>query len=140
MPLEEMSPQPGQMLDPGQGVTISAKIPNYKELDPKSVGIALLSMAGSIPYSYDAENGLISLAVNEGLTGTLHRALVWATEKSGRRVEASWTFRFPDLSDPAVCPPIDPGALPLRTGRADARGGAVSTSRTQPGGAPRLQK
>jgi len=141
MPLEEMSPQPGQTLDPGQVmVTVSAKIPNYKELDPKSVGIALLSMSsGSIPYTYDAQNGSISLVVNDVLTGTLHRALVWATEKSGRRLEASWTFRFPDLSDPAVCPPIDPGALPLRSGRADTRSGAVSASRAPAGGAPRLQ-
>jgi peptidoglycan/xylan/chitin deacetylase (PgdA/CDA1 family) len=113
MPLEEMTPQPGQLLDPGQAVAISARIPNYIDLDPKSVGMALLSMTGSLPYSYDARNGLISLILNEELKGKLQRALVWATDvKSGRRVEASWTFRLPDFGDSTFCPPIDPQLIP----------------------------
>jgi peptidoglycan/xylan/chitin deacetylase (PgdA/CDA1 family) len=141
LPLEAMSPQPGQILDTGQAVMISARIPNYKHLDPKSVGIALLSMTGSLPYSYDAQNGLVSLIINEGLTGTLQRALVWATEaKSGRRVEASWTFRSPDLlADPAFCPPIDSGAVPVRATQALTPGGTTASSHAQTAGAPRLQ-
>jgi len=141
LPLEEMSPQPGKLLDPGQVITISAKIPSYKALDPKSVGIALLSMTGSLPYAYDAQSGMISLDINEGLTGTLQRALVWATDvKSGRRFEASWTFRLPDLiGDPAFCPPIDPGANPFRATQASAPGAASVSSRPQAAGAPRLQ-
>jgi peptidoglycan/xylan/chitin deacetylase (PgdA/CDA1 family) len=137
MPLEAMTPTPGQMLDPGQMI-ISARIPNYQNLEPKSVGMALVSMTGTLPYSYDAQNGLISLMVSEGLQGTLQRALVWATErKSGRRVEASWTFRLPDLlADPAFCPPIDPQPIPQRP--VQAGGSAVST-RSQPAAAPRLQ-
>ena len=132
LPLEDMSPQPGQLLDQGQLVMISAKIPNHKNLDPKSVGLALLSTAGSIPYTYDTENGLVSLEVTEELKGALHRALVWATErKTGRRVEASWTFQIPSL-----CPAVDPGAVPLRTTRGES---PVSSSRGQVGGAPRLQ-
>jgi peptidoglycan/xylan/chitin deacetylase (PgdA/CDA1 family) len=116
LPLEEMMPEPGQVLDAAQSVTISARIPNYKTLDPRSVGIALLSMAGSLPYSYDPRNGLISLVINDSLKGKLQRALVWATEvKSGRRVEASWTFRLPEFFDPAFCPPIDPQAAPFAT-------------------------
>jgi peptidoglycan/xylan/chitin deacetylase (PgdA/CDA1 family) len=140
LPLEGISPPPGQILDPGQPLTISARIPNFKSLDPKSVGIALLSMTGSIPYSYDAQNGLISLIINEGLTGSLQRALVWATEaKSGRRVEASWTFRLPGLfADPAFCPPIDPGAVPLRPMQASTPAAVTISPRTA--GAPRLQK
>jgi len=136
-----MSPQPGKLLDPGQVITISAKIPSYKALDPKSVGIALLSMTGSLPYAYDAQSGMISLDINEGLTGTLQRALVWATDvKSGRRFEASWTFRLPDLiGDPAFCPPIDPGANPFRATQASAPGAASVSSRPQAAGAPRLQ-
>jgi hypothetical protein len=141
MPLEEMWPEPGKVLDPGLIVTISARIPNYKNLDPKSVGIALLSMTGSLPYSYDAQNGLISLDISEGLTGPLQRALVWATEaKSGHRFEASWTFRLPHLfGDPAFCPPIDPGAVPIRPTQAAAPGAATVSSRSQAAGAPRLQ-
>src|SRR5438270_13478699 len=64
LPLEAMSPEPGQLLDPGEPTMISAKIPNYKNLEPKSVGMALLSITGAIPYSYDAENGYISLVIN----------------------------------------------------------------------------
>jgi peptidoglycan/xylan/chitin deacetylase (PgdA/CDA1 family) len=137
MPLEAMTPIPGQMLDPGQMI-ISARIPNYQKLEPKSVGMALVSMTGTLPYSYDAQNGLISLMVSEGLQGTLQRALVWATErKSGRRVEASWTFRLPDLlGDPAFCPAIDP--MPISQHPVQAGGSTVST-RSQPAAAPRLQ-
>jgi peptidoglycan/xylan/chitin deacetylase (PgdA/CDA1 family) len=137
MPLEMMSPEPGQLVDPGEPSMISAKIPNYKRLDPKSVGLALLSITGAIPYSYDAENGYISLLVPEQLSGTLQRALVWAREtKSGRRVEASWTFRLPVLDLP-LCPAIDPGAQPTI-----ARGGSattVSASQRRAAGASRLQ-
>lgn len=141
MPLEEMIPQPGRLLDPGQVVEISARIPNYKDVDPKSVGIALLSMTGSLPYSYDARSGLISLILNEALTGRLQRALVWATDtKSGRRVEASWTFRLPDFLDPEFCPPIDPRIIPRQpaefTGAASAGGRGGSEPRFQSHRAP----
>ena len=140
MPLEAMSPAPGHILDAGQMLTISAKIPNYKELDPRSVGMALLSITGAVPYSYDAQNGLISLVINEGLSGPLQRALVWATEaKSGHRVEASWTFRLPSwMTDPDYCPPVDP-SLAERTSQAAAPGGTTAASHSQPTGAPRLQ-
>jgi len=135
LPLEAMSPEPGQLLDPGEPTMISAKIPNYKKLEPKSVGIALLSMAGAIPYSYDAENGYISINIPEALSGTLQRALVWATDvKSGRRVEGSWTFRVP--GEPPVCPPIDPVAEPAH---ARSRATTVSASQQQPNRASRLQ-
>ena len=139
LPLEAVSPTPGQILDTGQEIIISARIPNYKNLDPKSVGMALLSMTGSLPYSYDSRSGLISLVINEGLQGTLQRALVWATEmKSGRRVEASWTFRLPELiGDPAFCPPIDPLAAPLRATASAAP--AASPVATRSAAAPRLQ-
>jgi peptidoglycan/xylan/chitin deacetylase (PgdA/CDA1 family) len=117
MQIAQMTPPAGPPLDSADPLTISARIPNYKSLDPTSVGIALVSMAGSLPYSYDAGKGLISLIVGDELKGKLQRALVWATEaKSGHRVEASWTFRLPGenlLNDPAFCPPIDPNAQPV---------------------------
>jgi peptidoglycan/xylan/chitin deacetylase (PgdA/CDA1 family) len=97
--LEAMTPQPGRVIDdPNLAVTVTAKIPNFKSVDPKSVGMVLMSAAASIPYAYDPQTGLISLTVREALKGTLQRALVWATDvKSGKRIEASWTFRLPDL-------------------------------------------
>lgn len=97
MRLEEMSPQPGIVVDdPTATITVAAKIPNFGTVDPKSVGMALMSAAGTIPYSYDPRSGLISLTVKEALKGTFQRALVWATDlKTGKRVEATWTFRLP---------------------------------------------
>jgi hypothetical protein len=96
-------------------------------------------MTGTIPYSYDANSGLISLMMSEGLQGTLQRALVWATErKSGRRVEASWTFKLPDvLADPAFCPAIDPVAVAQRAPQSG--GTTVGTAAPRTAGTPRLQ-
>lgn len=129
MLLADMTPHPGQVLDTvtlvagtapaSSPVTISAKIPSYKRLDPKSVGMTLMSTAGSVPFSYDPRDGSISVTIKEALKGKFQRALVWANEvKTGKRVEAMWTFRLPDPLapplDPAACPPKDP-ALVLPT-------------------------
>lgn len=97
MRLEEMSPQPGLLIgDPAPTITVAAKIPNFNAVDPKSVGMALMSVASAIPYSYDPRSGSITLTVKEALKGTFQRALVWATDlKSGKRIEATWTFRLP---------------------------------------------
>jgi len=78
----------------------------------QSVGMALLSTTGTIPYSYDPKNGSVSVTIKEALKGTLQRALVWATDsKTGRRVEAMWTFRLPEpaaaLQPAEACPAID---------------------------------
>jgi peptidoglycan/xylan/chitin deacetylase (PgdA/CDA1 family) len=113
MQIANMTPTPGQVLEPSPALTVSAKIPNHSTLDPKSVGIALMSAGASSPYSYDPNDGLISVTVKEALKGKLQRALVWATDrKSGKRVEATWTFRLPDPAaapvDPAQCPAKDP--------------------------------
>src|SRR5207247_2852614 len=97
MEIAEMSPPPGQLFDGVNSVTVAAKIPNYKSLDPRSVGITLLSMSGTAPYSYDPRDGSVSVQIKEALKGTLQGALVRAHDsKSGRRVEAMWTFRLAD--------------------------------------------
>jgi len=119
MALDEMTPQPGVIYDPGQTLTVSAKIPNHEKIDPRSVGMALLSGAGSFPFSYDPRTGAISVAaVKEALKGTYQRALVWATDaKSGKRIEASWIFKLPD---PRL--PVMPTAVidPLRVAPAES--------------------
>ncbi|HXG58008.1 MAG TPA: polysaccharide deacetylase family protein [Thermoanaerobaculia bacterium] len=101
MELEAMSPPPGETFEPEQPLVISARIRSHDAIDPKSVGIALLGSGRTIPYSYDARDGSISIVVRDAqqaLEGT-QRAIVWATERgSGRRVEASWTFRIPDAN------------------------------------------
>ncbi len=89
--LTEEAPSRGQTFDPANPV-ISARIANYSSLDPSSVGMALLSV-GSTPYSYDPANGSISLVVRDSLKGRKQQAVVWGNDrKSGRRVEAIWTF------------------------------------------------
>lgn len=119
MRLEEMTPQPGQVVDVVPTVTITAKIPNYKSVDPESVGLALLSMSGTVPYTYDPSSGSVTATVKETLKGTLQKALVWATDsKTGRRIEAMWTFRLPQavpaINSPEACPPVDaPGSPAL---------------------------
>ncbi len=114
MRLDEMTPQPGVAYDPGQTLTVSAKIPNHQNIDPKSVGMALLSVSRSIPFSYDPRTGAISVAaVKDALKGTYQRALVWATDaKSGKRIEASWIFKLPEAPLP-VLPGLvtDPGQI-----------------------------
>jgi peptidoglycan/xylan/chitin deacetylase (PgdA/CDA1 family) len=106
MKIDAPTPLPGQVFEPEQqpALVVSAKIPNYRNLDPNSVGMALISNGSMLPYSYDPRDGSISLVVRDAVTalkGKYQRALVWATElKTGRRVEASWTFRLPDLGAP----------------------------------------
>jgi peptidoglycan/xylan/chitin deacetylase (PgdA/CDA1 family) len=111
MRLDEMTPQPGMIVDNPNAIVVTAKIPNFTNVDPKSVGMALISSASSVPYAYDPRSGSITLTVKEALKGSMQRALVWATDlKSGKRVEASWTFRLPGgelpPSKPAVPDPL----------------------------------
>jgi peptidoglycan/xylan/chitin deacetylase (PgdA/CDA1 family) len=115
--LAEMTPKPGIPVDPGV-TTISAKIPAFEKVDPKSVGMALLSLGATMPYSYDARNGEVTLALNEAITSLktkYHRAVVWATDiKSGKRVEATWVFRMPEPPKPPEPPKALPAVTPAR--------------------------
>ena len=137
MRLEEMPP-PEQILD-GEPLILAARIPDYKSVDPKSVGMALLSVAGAIPYSYDPRDGSVSVTVREVLKGTMQRALVWATDsKTGRRLEAMWTFRLPGGEGAVTgesCPPIDvvPPIVAGGGGSMHANGG-IGRAPRKPGG------
>jgi len=53
MELAEMTPKPGEVNEPAL-TTVSAKIPNFKSLDPRSVGMAVLGSTKLLPYAYDA--------------------------------------------------------------------------------------
>ncbi|HEX7151933.1 MAG TPA: polysaccharide deacetylase family protein [Thermoanaerobaculia bacterium] len=103
MVLAEVTPTPGKTVE-GIVSTISAKIPNFKDVDPKSVGMAVLSLGDVLPYSYDANTGEIAVVVRDALNSVKarsHRALVWATDrKTGKRFEASWIFKLPDPDAP----------------------------------------
>lgn len=169
MQLADMTPHPGQAVDTAAGVanvvanvatapapvpppslvTVSAKIPGYKRLDPKSVGMTLISAAGNQSFAYDPRDGSISLTTKEVLNGKYQRALVWANDvKTGKRLEATWAFR---LTEPA--PSVDPNALPkdalpavLPTQvaapaaiTAPANGGAQTAPLTSPAGGPHAE-
>lgn len=113
MQLAEMTPKPG---DVNAGTrTISAKIPGFKDLDPKSVGMALLSLGSTVPYSYDARSGEVTLRLENAiadLKSKYHRAVVWATDiKTGKRVEATWVFKLPDANAPEPKPAVAPVAV-----------------------------
>lgn len=116
MQLAEMTPKPGTGVDPGI-TTISAKIPDFQSVDPKSVGMALLSLGTTVPYSYDARSGEITLTAREALSNLktkYHRAIVWATDvKTGKRVEGSWVFRLPDPNAPPETKPL-PAVTPAK--------------------------
>jgi peptidoglycan/xylan/chitin deacetylase (PgdA/CDA1 family) len=114
MELAEMTPKPGDVFEPASTV-ISARIPNFEKLDPRSVGMALLGVGALVPYAYDARTGSITLLINDALSvlkGKYHRAVVWATDSAtGRRVEATWTFRLPE-TEPLPTP--QPQATPAQ--------------------------
>jgi len=112
MPLLATAPQLNQALDPGvTPITVSAKIPNYKNVDPKSVGLALMSAAGTtVPFAYDPHDGSVTMTIKEALKG-LQRVIVWANDvKSGKRLEATWLFKVPE---PAPPPAALPATAPL---------------------------
>ncbi len=139
MELADVSPKPGEVVNEPDVTTISARIPEFKRLDPHSVGMALLGSSTLLPYAYDAQTGLITLVINDAvksLKGTYHRAVVWAKDaKTGRRVEASWSFRMPDEKLPAeqplmttpaqIVPAPAPAAAPRRASPLDAVGGGA---------------
>src|ERR1044071_4845836 len=107
LPLLAAAPQPNQALDPGvTPIVVSAKIPNFKKVDPKSVGLALMSStATTVPFAYDPHDGSITMTVKDALKG-LQRAIVWATDsKSGKRLEGTWLFKIPEPA-PATPPPV----------------------------------
>ena len=130
MQLAETTPKPG-VVDPSARV-ISAKIPNHQNVDPRSVGLALLSLGSTLPYSYDARSGSISLVLNDAISSLkskTHRALVWATDmRTGKRVEATWVFRLPDPAAPAPATPPAP---------APAVSAAGMLGGSSPGGSPK---
>lgn len=112
--LAEVTPKPG-VVDAGV-TTIKAKIPGFQSVDPKSVGMALLSLGATVPYSYDARSGEVTLTLKNAISNLkskYHRAVVWATDvKTGKRVEATWVFRLPDPLAPPK-PPVAPATAPV---------------------------
>ena len=116
MRVDETTPIPTQSFESDQPIIVSAKIPNHDALDPKSIGMALLGPGGNVsPFSYDPKSGAITMTMSEALDalrGKVQRALVWATDaKTGKRVEASWTFKVPEQQLPAPSTTLQPAVV-----------------------------
>jgi peptidoglycan/xylan/chitin deacetylase (PgdA/CDA1 family) len=127
MQLAEMTPKPGRA--PAATATISARIPEFRNLDPQSVGIALLSAGEPIPYAYDARTGEISMPLKDALDPRAHRALVWGVDRqSGRRVEATWVFRVPDPNKPEPPPRLPTVATRVPAPAPASTAGAAGSS------------
>jgi peptidoglycan/xylan/chitin deacetylase (PgdA/CDA1 family) len=108
MRVQDVTPMPNHVFEPEQPIVISAKIPNHETLDPKSIGMALITPGKTNPFSYDAQSGSITMVLSvaiESLKGKSLRALVWATDKAGKRLEASWVFKVPEPQLPVTPPP-----------------------------------
>ena len=137
MRVEETMPIASQTFEPEQPIIVSAKLPNHDKLDPKSIGMALISTSGGAsPFAYDARSGAISMVLSEALDalrGKYQRALVWATEaKTGKRVEASWTFRIPDqLLPQAPATTLGPASV-APAGSATTSSSSVTASQQEP--------
>lgn len=104
---------PKRQFDPESPV-IEATIRNFEQLDPDSVRITLLSL-GQTPYSYNPENGTISMVVREPLEKSEQRVVIWGREKeTGRRLEGTWSFRVGSADDVVAAakpePPKPPAA------------------------------
>jgi peptidoglycan/xylan/chitin deacetylase (PgdA/CDA1 family) len=141
MRIEGVTPIPGQVVEPlEQPIVVSAKLPNYKHLDPTSVAMAVLSATVTAPYSYDARDGSISMVLRDAvnkLKGQYLRALVWGTDaKTGKRVEATWTFRLPEPPDLPLVSPNQPASTvtPSPAGESTAPRGGASASLASAGG------
>lgn len=126
--IAEVTPKAGAV-DPSAKV-ISAKIPKHQNLDPTSVGMALLSLGSTVPYAYDARTGAISLVLQDAISSLkakAHRAVVWGTDlKTGKRVEATWVFRLPEPAAPPAT--TTPAPAPAAVVQTVATAGAASGS------------
>lgn len=132
MRIQDVTPIPNQVFEPEQPIVISAKIPNHESLDPKSIGMALITPGKVNPFSYDAQNGSISMILGdalESLKGKSLRALVWATDKAGKRLEATWVFHIPEQQLPVVTPSAQPSSLAPAGVIAGGTSGAKSSPR-----------
>lgn len=135
MRVQDVTPMPNHVFEPEQPIVISAKIPNHESLDPKSIGMALIGPGKTNPFSYDAQNGSITMILSDALTslkGKSLRALVWATDKAGKRLEATWVFHVPEPQLP-VNPVVNPqGAQPSSLAPAGVIAGGTSGAKSSP--------
>jgi hypothetical protein len=73
--------------------------------------MAVLSL-GATPYSYNPADGSISLVVREPFKNNRQQAIVWGRDlKTGKRVEATWTFFANELPPKPQPKPVAPAPV-----------------------------
>jgi peptidoglycan/xylan/chitin deacetylase (PgdA/CDA1 family) len=129
MQLAEATPSSGGTFEHRHPV-VSAKIADHDSLDRNSVGMAVLSL-GPTPYSYNPEDGTISMVVREPLASR-QQVVVWGRDrKSGKRKEATWTFQAsPTAPQPPPAAQVARSAPPRRSAPAPQRVAAKAPQRT----------
>jgi peptidoglycan/xylan/chitin deacetylase (PgdA/CDA1 family) len=133
MAVQAVTPVPTQVFEPEQPIIVSAKIPNHTQLDPKTIRMALITPGTANPFSYDAKSGEITMVIKDAIEqwkGKSLRALIWATNKAGKRVEASWVFHIPAPQLPQAPPAAQPAGLAPATTPAAPSPAVTSGSET----------
>lgn len=94
--ITDISPAPGRKWSPAYPI-VGARIVNPDSIDPSSVQMALLNGA-QVPFFYDPRDGSVSLVLRDNLPESKQEVLIWARDAStGKRVEATWSFRPDDV-------------------------------------------
>lgn len=85
---------------------IAARIENFKDLDPASVGMSVLSV-GAAPFTYNPKDGTIATVVRGPFRTNRQQVLVWGVDaKTGKRLEATWSFYANQLPPKPLPPPV----------------------------------
>lgn len=136
--LASSSPKSGSLFSEEEPV-VSAKIRNFASLDPNSVGMAVLSL-GSTPFSYNPDDGTISMVVREPFKTNRQQVVIWGRDRtSGKRLEATWSFYADELPPaqvakkkaPADKPVVQAGSLSSLSSTVKAARGYLGSNATQ---------
>lgn len=115
--VEDPTPSAGSLFTP-QHPVIAARLRDFKSLDPNSVGISIVGL-GSVPFSYNPDDGTISTVVRDPLPGNKQHVVVWGRDaKTGKRLESSWTFYAHELPKKKL--PLPAAVEPAATTAASA--------------------
>jgi len=111
-PMKVEQQTPTRVLDRSRPI-VAARIADYRNLDPGSVGMTILSL-GTTSYSYNPKDGAISLVVRQPLQDNRQQAIIWGNDaRTGKRYEALWTFYLTQPQpEPRVLPPPPAPVVP----------------------------
>jgi peptidoglycan/xylan/chitin deacetylase (PgdA/CDA1 family) len=119
--ITDIRPVPGRSWSPAYPV-LGARLADPGSVDPSSVRMRLLGGV-SLPFFYDPRNGSLSIVLKDDLPAGEHSVVVWATDNdTGRRLEASWSFRMKPASRSELATTAGSGKGPLHPPAASSNG------------------